>query len=143
MHFVVVCFGFDLLSFIYLICTTTVYHENTATKRYSNPSLFDPKCLSPTGKRQLIKPLPKGWEECFITDQHEVLDMGVQQDVSQLDNFIHLPEIDSEFQKTLDLGRTYYYHKETGAVSFMPPPGSTKLAMEAFKNYGHIGLRQR
>ena len=38
--------------------------------------------------------------------------MGVQQDVSQLDDFIHLPEIDSEFQKTLDLGRTYYYHKE-------------------------------
>ena len=99
------------------------------SKRFSNKDFFEHGCLSPIGRKALeaTNPLPKGWKEYFIKVNDDL-------DVPEA------PVLEEAFRTTVDVNRTYYYHEETGQVSFIPPPGSSKLAYEAFKNFGHIGL---
>ena len=98
------------------------------TRRFSNPEFFEENCLSPTGKRAIVEvpPLPKNWVE--MTIEH-VEDTPVE----------YAPTLEPQYQITVDEGRVYYYNNKSGAVSFIPPPGSSPLAFEAFKNYGRIG----
>ena len=104
------------------------------TRRYSNNDYFEETCLSPIGKRTVLNnnnatpPLPEGWIECVIepTDMIDVPEAAV---------------LEPQFQTTVDEGRVYYWKESTGEVSFCPPPGSSKLANEAFQHYGRIWVQ--
>ena len=103
----------------------------TGETRFTDPDMFVQsetlvQCLSPKGKSAAGSNggLPPGWKQFSIEETEE------------LANVENALELDGGKEKTVDIGRVYFYHEESGKVSFAPPPGSHPLVVESFYHFG-------
>ena len=118
-----------------------IYYDSPGYRpkpRFLDPKMFAANGLSAEGKARLASDdgktnacgLPPGWTEHRIGDTF-----------SKKDGQTCMPcaiALDDTNATIIDEGRVYFYHEETGVVSWAPPKGSSLLAQECFLHFGFV-----